>query len=246
MFTSRFVDEQCEITPLLTENLCSYKTIFEIMREHNNEDMSFEEFKQFALADPSIGGYLNKLDEECDKYDFLYAYSTEPDHMLHEFGSGSSEVSELIKVIDKGIEVISKRHPDVLFVIVADHGHIICENRSLYEHEDFFSCLKSPQFSVEGRAAAFYVKDDKKEEFRKLATKYYGEDFDIYSKEEVKKLKIFGLGKEHPRFDYAIGDFLLVAKSNKVFTQDFGAFLFSHHAGGTDLEKYINLSIINE
>ena len=133
-----------------------------------------------------------------------------------------------------------------MFIVLADHGHIICKDHSLYEHEDFFSCLSCPQFAIEGRAASFYVKDDKKEEFNKLAHKYYGKDFDIYTKEEVKKEHIFGLGEEHERFDYAIGDFLLVSHGEAVFTQEFGAQLVSHHAGGTDLEKYVNLSIVNE
>lgn len=95
------------------------------------------------------------------------------------------------------------------------------------------------------RAPSFYVKEGKEKEFRALAEKYFGEDFFIYSRDEVIKKRIFGLGKEEsPYYRYTIGDFSSF-KGRKAFSQPSTHVLKSNHAGGTAQERFINVAVFN-
>lgn len=76
--------------------------------------------------------------------------------------------------------------------------------------------------------------------------KYYEDDFDIYTKQEVIDLELFGPKETRsPYFDKLLGDFLLVSTGDKVFTFPNGEALFANHAGGTEEESLIYLSKYN-
>ncbi len=245
MFPSTFVKEPFDFTPVSTVFMCQYESIIDLMRKHNNNG-KYDMLQSFSLESKDASCFIKNLDKVCDKNDFLYAYCTEPDTSLHLYGVGSKEVGLVIKELTDGVESIVKKHPDVLFILLADHGHINVQYYDVKEHEDFFSLLDSPYYSLEARTSSFRVKRGKKKEFRELANKYYGNEFYILSKDEVKKEKVFGEGEECPRFDYFIGDFILISKGKYGFNQETSSKLVSTHAGSTPDEKYVNLSIYNE
>jgi hypothetical protein len=207
-------------------------------------------------ADKIMGFLLNPCDSasffaETERklnsgLDFLYSYWCDPDTTLHEYGVGSQEAGDCVADLDRRLEELVARHPDVLFILLADHGHINTEYIPLADYPDVCSLLRFPDFGMETRAPSFYVKEGKEKEFRALAEKYFGEDFFIYSRAEVIKKRIFGLGKEEsPYYRYTIGDFLFISKGRKAFSQPSTHVLKSNHAGGTAQERFINVAVFN-
>ena len=106
-------------------------------------------------------------------------------------------------------------------------------------------------FSIEPRASTFYVKEDKKEEFEKLFQKYYGDYFELFTREKALKNNIFGLGTESPFFQDFIGDYLAVSTDRYCFDYILPSRknepimnMIAAHAGGTEEEHKIDLIVI--
>jgi hypothetical protein len=243
MFPSTFIGGE-EKTP---ENTLGLVPIEYIDTKINNlSSYKANHLMGFLLPNPNTDQFILETEKMIHDNNFTYAYWTDPDESLHEFGNKDERVGRVIEDLDKKIEKLVNDCPSTLILTIADHGHIDTKYFSIYEHEDFFSTLRNRSFGLEPRAASFYVKDIKKKEFEKLAHKYYGKYFYIYSAKEVREKKIFGLGKANKYYDEFVGDYLLISKGPYTFSQDTTAnFLLSHHAGGTARERYINIGVYN-
>ena len=79
-----------------------------------------------------------------------------------------------------------------------------------------------------------------------IGEKYFSKDFDLLTREEVFKIKLFGDGEENSIFRDAIGDYIAVAKTNKAILYDGNDAHVSAHAGYTDDEVYVPLIIIDK
>ena len=242
MFASAYDDGSLQAANINSYIRFPYQSIIEKMRL---KGISSTQLMSFMLNDKSTESFFEETKKRIDSNDFVYSYYTEPDSLLHQYGVGSKEVKNKIKEIDGCLEKLVSEYKDVLFIVVADHGHLNAKSYQIEEHKDFYDTLKIKHYSIEPRAAAFFVKEDKKEEFEKLANKYYGDHFYILSKEEVIKEKIFGDGQFKSSALYCLGDYLLISKDESVFNFDNRACLLSHHAGSSDDEKYINISVFN-
>lgn len=244
MFPSTFADENVEKTPISSYECLPVTTIFEILNQHG---VKADKIQDFSLEDKSIPGFFKATDKKLkEDIDFLYAYCVEPDSLLHDLGVGNETIRPVIKAIDEGMKKLAIDNPDTLFIVLADHGHKNATHFSIDEHGDFYSLLRIKHFSIESRAANFYVENGKQDEFRRLAEKYYGEHFYILSKKEVLDEHVFGYGKASEKFESLLGDFLLISKDEATFVKskdDPG--LVSHHAGSSDEEKYIDVSLFN-
>lgn len=184
-----------------------------------------------------------KCNEEGKKY--IYAYSTEPDNTMHELGTYCFEVKELIFDLNKKIESLSEKLEDTIIFIVADHGHKNIINIDLNEYPDIVECLVR-NTSIEPRAVNFFIKDEKKEEFVKLFNKYFSNDFELYTKEDVINSKLFGDGEENEIFRDSLGDYLAIAIADKTLLYIGSEKLKSHHAGYTDDEIFVPLIVIDK
>ena len=103
--------------------------------------------------------------------------------------------------------------------------------------------------SLESRAIAFWVKEDKKQEFEKLFNKEFSEDFLLLSKEEVLKKHILGYGDKHKKIDDFIGDYLAISISNSIirlqtYLADGKPVKKSTHCGLTKEEMEVPLIVI--
>ena len=78
----------------------------------------------------------------------------------------------------------------------------------------------------------------------KKSNKYFADDFDLYSKEDVIESRLFGDGKENRIFRDALGDYLAIAKTNKTLIYNGSEILKSQHAGYTDDEILVPLIVI--
>lgn len=204
-----------------------------------------EKIMGFTLQPPTAKNHFLQTALRLKDVDFLYSYWTDPDATLHEFGVHSAEVENVVHELDEEVKKLTQMYPDVLFITLADHGHIDVQYLPIADHPDFMDCLSFKDFGMEARAASFYVKKGREKEFRSLAEKYYGDKFYIFSNEEIVSKQLFGEGIENQYYRYIAGDFLLVAKDKWTLYQPTAAYLKANHAGSTSQERYINLAVYN-
>ena len=190
---------------------------------------------------------LNKTLKEHDEC-FIYFYWDSPDIEMHENGIYHKKVHHQVLKAQKFLSRVCADNPDTLFILLADHGHVNIELLDITEHQDIYSLIAKP-LSLEKRAISFFIKEVKKEEFVSLFNKYYGKYFELMSKEEALKIKLFGEGEPAKGAIDSLGDFIaisidkycLYAPNELAHLDNFKG----HHAGGTTEEREIDISIFN-
>lgn len=188
--------------------------------------------------------FFAKASKLVSEHDFVYIYSSNPDHLLHEHGIKNEVIRKNLIYLDSKVKELVESHADTLFLLTADHGFSDIEEISITEYPDFVATLKEPLFSIEPRFATVSVKND--EQFLKLANEYYGDYFIIKSKDEIIKENTFGYGEPHPNALDSIKDYILIAKDKYAFNQSTGAIGFKgSHAGVKSIETDIYLLIFN-
>ncbi|MBN1776956.1 MAG: alkaline phosphatase family protein [Clostridiales bacterium] len=174
----------------------------------------------------------------------IYAYWGQPDKCMHETGCESEQTRDEIRNINKGVQALCESLRDTLVIVTADHGHIDISYRFVSDYPNVMNALLRPP-SIESRAAAFYVKEEHKAAFPHEFEKAFGDDFLLFSKEDVIEKGLFGNGTQHPRFAESIGDFLAVAVSDIAIAYNKQCKQFaSTHAGLTRQEMDVPLIII--
>ena len=159
-----------------------------------------------------MGEFFDHIKTICakDGKQFVYAYNTEPDHTMHEYGVICGQTKELLQDISRRLQKLVEETTDTLFIVTADHGQIDVEGDvNLYEDVKLYSMLEVLPY-MEPRAIAFRVKPDKKAEFAQYFTAKYGEDFKLHKSKELVERGFFGdVGdKAHLLGDYiAIGTY---------------------------------------
>lgn len=180
---------------------------------------------------------------------FIYGYWLEPDYAIHQHGVHALEVRKIIHDINHRVEKLANNHLDTLFVVLADHGQVDVKFLDVAEHQSFYSTLERT-FSLEPRAAVFYVKKGQKKNFETYFHRYYGQYFILKNAQEVHDEHWFGFGSPHRRFNEFIGDYLAIAVDQYSFDNKREGVLVNkdkkaHHAGMTEGEMAIDLSLIN-
>lgn len=237
------------------KQIATYQTIFSQVKEKHPQIDVAEIFPSFRPGGAeTLGEWFSMIDSHLQEHDavLLYGYWTSPDHEAHDFGTDSVQVKACIETINDALERFTEAHPDTLFFVLADHSLIDVEFLLIDEHPDFFETLIRP-FSIEPRAATFFVKPEKRKEFETLFDKYYGKWFDLYPKEEVQKRHLFGYGKDHPLFSSFLGDYLAVSIDRYCFDyilpslkESIAPNMIGAHAGGTKEETQIALMMIEK
>ncbi len=183
--------------------------------------------------------------EEC----FAYFYWDSPDREMHAYGINSWRVKAEVHKAQKFLEKVVKQNPDTLFIFLADHGHVNVKYLDICDHPDLYGLL-AKKLTLEKRTVGIYVKEGQEKKFEKLFNKYYSEYFELISRDEVLKNRVFGEGTPAPGSLDVFGDYIAVAKreysliaKSELHSPD----LFpGHHAGGTKEERLIDVSIFNK
>lgn len=191
-----------------------------------------------------------KFFEDADKlvktHDFVYIYTENPDHLLHEYGVENEVIKNNLVYLESKLKELVKNNTDTLFLLVADHGFKNVKEINIRNYPDFLATLKYQNFSLEGRFATFFVKNEEK--FLELANKYFGKNFDIYSKKQLLEDHTFGYGNPRENVEYNIGDYTLVATGDISLydLEEPRSFNFvANHAGITSDETDIYLCVFN-
>ncbi len=180
--------------------------------------------------------------DEC----FIYFYWDSPDMEMHRYGIDNWRINYQVKKAQKFLKKLTKKNPDTLFLLLADHGHVNFKLLDICDNEDIYSLIDKP-LSMEKRAISFFIKEGCRQKFEELFHKYYGEYFELLTKEEVLNSKLFGEGKPAPGVIDTFGDYIAIS------TREYGLYASKelkffmpfkgHHAGGTKEERLIDISI---
>ena len=102
---------------------------------------------------------------------------------------------------------------------------------------------------MESRAAACYVKYDRRTDFERAVHNYLGNDFLLFSRNEIMNKGILGRGKTHPKTIDFIGDYMICAIADKgiryqTLNMKPKQMNKANHGGLTDEEMIIPLIVI--
>lgn len=237
-----------------------YTMIYEKIKKIN-KNVCIHTIKPSQIYFPQNGNIHHKVDclndiagviesiQVSEEQTFIATYWPDPDMKMHEFGPWEVSVTETFKEIDSMVEKLSSRLKDTLLIVCADHGLTSIKSEiNVMDYKDLLECIYMPP-SIEGRAMSFFVKQEKREIFKALFEDYFGEDFVLYTKEDIRRLKLFGMHQEHERVDDFVGDYLACAIGSKLiyYRAEDGCephHFKGHHAGLTSEEMLIPLIII--
>ena len=239
---------------LILDEICHNKTICDLINESGNA-LAFD-IKEFPidkngpkdLSDSKkIINQLLRENQNC----FIYNYITKPDEYIHRYGIASSKVKKYIKNIETFVSEIVNENPNTIFILIADHGLLNVKYLDICSHNDLYSLLRE-NLSFEKRCVNFYVKSGRHNDFKDLFNRYYGDKFILLSKDEILNLEVFGNGTINSMSLSFLGDFIALSKSeyclyaSKETNMKKFKFLKAYHAGFTDQEMLINVSVFNE
>lgn len=173
---------------------------------------------------------------------YVYAYWPQPDYDMHEFGTADERITAQLTAINAAIEALASTLRDTLLIVTADHGMIDTEWRYLSDYPDLASCL-ARQISIEARAASFFIKPGKLDDFARKFKAVFGDSYRLFTHDEVLQSQLFGAGTPHPLSDGFIGDYLAVATGSvslDMVRPDESDFVMrAVHAGATPEELNI-------
>lgn len=205
-----------------------------------------------------IGKYADNFEQVCDslraicaepKNTFTYVQWSSPDDTAHKEGCFSEKTAEKISAISVQLEKLAAKLTDTLIIVSSDHGMIDIADDIMINHiPQIADCLVVPPF-VESRAAACYVKYDRRTDFERACHTYLGNDFILMPRSEVIAKGLLGGGEPHPKTLDFIADYMLCAIGNvciryqtlnaKPKTQH-----SANHGGLTDEEMIIPLIVV--
>lgn len=207
------------------KDVVNYKSIFEQIEEKNKDVCTIEITPSYSDVRSKRSLRADNIDEAIDavklvkdgeKRKFIFVYVDNPDSILHKFGCLSNEAKEFVLDAEKKIEELTEELDNSLVIVTADHGHKDIKNvYSTISDEELFDMYLMPP-ALESRVIAYYIKEDRKEEFKEKFNKLYKDEFLLLSREEVLERNLLGFGDKHPRLDEFLGDFLAVSISDSI------------------------------
>ena len=227
--------------------------LFNLIKQYNKKANAYGFFRY--PIDPNGPKYLDQGAKQLKKFlseneeCFAYFYWDSPDREMHEYGIKSWKVKNEVHKAQKFLKKVVSQNPDTLFIFLADHGHVNVKYLDICDHPDLYALLRR-KLTLEKRTVGMFVKEGQEKQFVKLFNKYYSEYFELLSRDDVLKNKVFGNGSPAPGSLGVFGDYIAVAKREYALvakSELHNPDLFpGHHAGGTKEERLIDVSIFNK
>ena len=244
------------------KTIVNYETIFDKIEKASSDVKAYEIEPEYAERRAKRAIKANNIDELIMNINdlclmpskkFIFAYSDNPDGLLHDFGTTSEEVETFVKETEKKIEKMVKDFDeDTILIISADHGHKDIEKvYKLLDYPEIQECLIMPA-SLESRILAFWVKEDMKEIFVQRFNKAFGKEFWLMTKETfLDKYHFLGYGNKHKKIDDFIGNYIALSVGGSSI--QLGTFLTegkpikkSTHCGLTKEEMEVPVIVITK
>ncbi len=205
------------------ETVIDYKSVFDKIEETGVKAYEImphyveRKSKRSFVAD-NLSELCNAIEDLCkiDDKKFILTYLDNPDGLLHKYGVSSEEARDYVLEAEQRFEELTGKLEDTLVVISADHGHgDIGHVYSVLEHPDLRDCLIMPEF-FESRFVGFWVKEDRKEEFKTIFEREF-KDYVLLTKEEILELGILGSGDIHKKVDDFLGNYVAISVGDSIF-----------------------------
>lgn len=229
--------------------------IFDLINNQNKKEIAkkiqsiaYKYQNEKGETDEDFEKFFEDVNLALKKYQFVYAYNTEPDHNMHSHGIVNLVTKKSLIYLEGKLKFLVENNPNTLFLLIGDHGFMDLNNIQFNLDKELLSTLNDPEatFSLEGRFASFKVKDEDK--FLKIYKEKYADKFELKTKEELLKENVFGIGEKHPLFDSFLGNYFLL--SNNAYTistnEDETKNLVGGHGGISDQETTLYLSVFND
>jgi Type I phosphodiesterase / nucleotide pyrophosphatase len=194
--------------------------------------------KYIGYNTPSVGfaklrHLVNDLPSDGSSRSFTYGYVPTIDQTAHSYGPLSEEYRAELAMLDFSLgkelfEQVQNR-PDVLFILVADHGQRVINTESvlmLHEHPDFVKRYLAMPVTGERRAVYMHIKNGKVVEAKAYLEANFAEGFVTLTAEEALNLGFFGdiaQSAPAPQTLDRIGDLVLFPKGDWTMRQFFTA-----------------------
>ena len=236
------------------ESILKYKTIVDFINEKYGDGSAYsiQQHKfyrgHFKIRN-SFKTWKKTIDEKLNSAKFIYAYSTCPDCLMHDYGTNHYKVKNVIRKINSIVKELTAKHPDVLFIAISDHGMIDAEHLNIETIPGFIDTLKTDKIIVESRFASFFVKDEKAFLNIYKNNEILNKNFALISKKDFLNKNIFGYVNKNdinPISTQSIGDYFLIAQNKLTLNDKYATHhLKGHHAGQMEDEYLISLQIYN-
>ena len=239
----------------------NYEPIFEKIENSNKNVKAYEITPDYSDIRSKRSIRANSIEQICESIEmicsdkgekFILAYCDNPDGLLHKYGCSSLEVKNMIINAENQIQTLCKKlSDDSILIISADHGHKdIDKTYNLLDFPQIQDCLIMPP-SLESRSIAFWVKEDRKEEFENLFNKEFSNEFILLSKKEFLNKNLLGFGKKHKKIDDFIGNYIALSISNSIikletYLNEGKPTKKSTHCGLTKEEMEVPLIVIEQ
>jgi hypothetical protein len=139
---------------------------------------------------------------------FSLVYWTGTANTIRSGGTESNELYRELSAINESLQNLSKTLKDTLFIISATSGFIDSDTVDLAEFPALCDCFYMNPI-LEPRAASFFIKPDRIENFTYNFGEIFGQNFLLYPKSEA--VRLFGAYRPHFKTDDFIGDFIAAA-----------------------------------
>lgn len=244
------------------KTIVNYESIFEQIEKASKDVKAYEIEPEYAERRAKRSIRANNLDELimniqdlCDNTDkkFIFAYSDNPDGLLHKHGVESEEVKEFLMEAENKIkDMCDKMSDDTILIITADHGHKDIEKAyTLLDYPEIQECLIMPA-SLESRVLTFWVKENMRDVFEENFNKIFKDEFWLMTKDEfLNKYQFLGFGEKHYKIDDFIGNYVALGISGSIirletFLAEGKPIKKSTHCGLTKEEMEIPVIIIKK
>ena len=181
---------------------------------------------------------------------FIFAYSDNPDGLLHKYGTKSEEAKHFVIETENKIKTMCQNlGEDTIVIISADHGHKDIEKSyTLLDYPEILECLYMP-ISLESRVIGFWVKENRKEEFEKRFNEKFKDEFWLMTTDEFLNKNFLGWGEKHPKIEEFLGNYIALSISGSMikietFLADGKPVKKSTHCGLTKEEMEVPVIVI--
>lgn len=240
--TTKESDDSVETGYSVSKKYFPYVDSFSQIKEANGKTISIDPFgEDVTYKENDLDAFADSIYEACSQpgHKYIYAYFTDPDYTMHNFGTNAPETHDRINEINTKLEQLANKLKDTLIVITADHGHRDIKYKFLSDYPKLNETLLRPT-SIETRAVNFFIKPNMYRQFVEEFHKNIPDGFILLTKQEVIDKQLFGNGKENPRFRKCLGDFMAISISDWAINDNHDTHqIISTHGGLTEDEMLV-------
>ena len=149
---------------------------------------------------------------------FNYVYINGLDEESHTNGVDSKEVSDIINAVEDGIKNVANEETSV--ILIADHGQVDMTSMMYLNQKTDYTKYFYALPSIDTRMISFFVKEECREEFEEKFMKEFSQDVILLTKEQAKKINLFGSSSYSEHADKSLGEYIAVVVNNKFLVCD--------------------------